>query len=216
MIRVLLADDHELMRKGLRELLSDHTFYEVCGEAANGREAVELVRRLDPDVVVMDITMPELNGLEATRQIRKHFPRTEVLVYTLHESEKLVRDVFAAGARGYILKSDAARNLITALEAVSQHRLHFTSGIAETVMEGYLKGAAPAKEVETASNALSDREREVMQLLAEGKSNKEVAVALGISLRTVETHRAAIFRKRGFHSISELVLYAVRNQMINP
>ncbi len=211
--RILIVDDHLVVRKGVGALVEGRPDWEVCGDAATGREAVAAAARLKPDIVVMDISMPEMNGLEATRQILKHSPKTEVLILSMHESEQIVRDVLASGARGYVLKSDAGNDLMAALEALRQHRLFFTSKIAETVLRGYLtspihveRGISPGQ--------LSPREREIVQLLAEGKSNKEVADILGISVKTVETHRARIMGKLDLHSISDLVRYAIRNNVI--
>jgi DNA-binding NarL/FixJ family response regulator len=163
----------------------------------------------------MDISMPDLNGLEATRQILKDRPRTEVLILSMHESEQIVRDVLASGARGYILKSDAGDDLVSALEALQQHKLFFTSNVAEVVLHGYLKGSGTERAPETRnSGLLTSREREIVQLLAEGWSNKEAAATLHISIKTVETHRARIMAKLDLHSISDLVRYAIRNRII--
>jgi DNA-binding NarL/FixJ family response regulator len=216
MIRILLADDHDIMRRGLRNLLETHPGWEVCGEAANGREAVKLARELKPDIVVLDLSMPELNGLEATRQIRKELPQTEVLIFTMHDTEQLVREVLAAGARGYVLKSDAGRYLISGIEAVAQHKPFFTSTVAETILDGYLKVGSGQGVPVSAVNPLTPREREIVQLLAEGRTNKEVASALSISVKTVETHRRAIMSKLGIGSIVELVHFAIRNKLVTP
>lgn len=210
--RILLVDDHEIIRKGLRSVLEARRDWEIIGEATTGRDAVKKVEELKPDVVVMDISMPEMNGLEAVRQIVKLVPRTEVLVLTMHESEDLVREVLEAGARGYLLKSDASRQLISAIEALRVHRPFLTSKVNEVVLMGYL-GRKPLKG-ETSGGRLTPREREIMQLLAEGKTNKEVATTLSISVKTAETHRTNIMRKLELHSISELVRYAVRNHII--
>lgn len=212
--RVLVADDHLVVRKGMGAIISGRPDWEVCGEAATGREAVAAAAKLHPDVVVMDISMPDLNGLEATRQILKNRPRTEVLILSMHESEQIVRDVLASGARGYVLKSDAGNDLVLALEALRQHKLYFTSNVAEVVLRGYLKGGTERASETQNSGILTSREREIVQLLAEGWSNKEVAAALHISIKTVETHRARIMAKLDLHSISELVRYAIRNQII--
>lgn len=215
MTRILLADDHDVVRAGLREMLNAREGWEVCGEAANGRAAVELALRLKPDVAVLDLTMPELNGLEATRQIRKELPQTEVLIFTMHETEQLIREVLAAGARGYVLKSDAGRHLISAIDALAHHKPFFTAAVSEALLDAYLKTASKQADG-SAFGLLTDREREIVQLLAEGKSNKEVATALSISVKTVETHRATVMRKLGINSIVELVHYAVRNHLIEP
>ncbi|HEY7697984.1 MAG TPA: response regulator transcription factor [Vicinamibacteria bacterium] len=210
--RILLVDDHEIIRKGLRSVLEARKDWEIVGEATTGRDAVKKVEELKPDVVVMDISMPELNGLEAVRQIVKLSPRTEVLVLTMHESEDLVREVLEAGARGYLLKSDASRQLISAVEALRIHRPYLTSRVNEVVLTGYL-GGKPLKG-ETSGGKLTPREREIVQLLAEGLTNKEVATMLHISVKTAETHRTNIMRKLDLHSVSELVRYAVRNHII--
>jgi DNA-binding NarL/FixJ family response regulator len=181
-----------------------------------GREAVEKTKKLRPDVVVMDIAMPELNGLEATRQILKAAPRTGVLILTMHESEQLVREVLEAGAQGYVLKSDAGRDLVAAVEALSRHKVFFTSSVAKIVLEGYRKMGSQADASGEPPSLLSPREREIIQLLAEGKSNNEVAEALYISAKTVETHRAHIMEKLNLHSITELVRYAIRNKIVEP
>ncbi|MBI2821008.1 MAG: response regulator transcription factor [Acidobacteria bacterium] len=215
-VRILVADDHEVVRHGIRVLLEAEPGWDVCATAVTGREAVRKAEELKPDVVVMDISMPELNGLEATRQIVKLVPRTEVLILTMHDSEDLVREVLDAGARGYVLKSDAGRNLVAAVNALCQHKPFFTSKVSELVLQGYLKrGSRPAAK-ELPRSRLTPREREIVQLLSEGKSNKEIAVALGISVKTAETHRANIMNKLGLHSVTDLVRYAVRNKMVEP
>ena len=210
MTKILLADDHDVMRRGLRELLETHDGWKVVGEANTGKQAVELAGKTKPDVAVLDLTMPELDGLEATRQIKKALPKCEVLIFTMHDNEKLIRDVLAAGALGYVLKSDAARHLVNAIEAVSQHKPFFSAKVSETVLEGYLHPA------ELVAGKLTPRELEIVTLLAEGQSNKELADTLGLSIKTVETHRAAVMRKMEFKSFAELVRYAVRNKLIQP
>ena len=212
-LRIHLADDHKVVRQGTRALLSTVPEWEIVGEADNGREAVSLTSELKPDIVILDIGMPELNGLDATRQIKKKLPDTEVLIFTGQETEELVHDVFDSGARSYIMKTDAADHLIDALKALSEHKHFFTSRISEIVFARYIQGK---KTVEGApeKSRITDREREIVQLLAEGKSSKEIATILGISVRTVETHRAAIMKKLGLKSFSELIRYAVRNKII--
>jgi len=212
-LRILLADDHKVVRQGTRALLSTVPEWKIVGEADNGRDAVSLTAELKPDIVILDIGMPELNGLDATRQIKKKSPETEVLIFTGQETEELVHDVFDSGARSYIMKTDAADHLIDAIKALSEHKHFFTSRISEIVFARYIqeKGTlegAPEK------SRITDREREIVQLLAEGKSSKEIATILGISVRTVETHRAAIMKKLGLKSFSELIRYAVRNKII--
>jgi DNA-binding NarL/FixJ family response regulator len=214
-VRILIADDHEIVRRGLRALLESQPGWEVAGEAITGRQAVEATKRLLPDLVIMDITMPEMNGLEATRQIRRAVPKTEILILSVHDSEQLVREVLEAGARGYVLKSDAGRDLITAVETLCQHKPFFTAKVSEIMLDGFLKGGVndPGR---VAPSTLTTREREIIQLLAEGKSNKEIAELLDISVKTVETHRSHIMEKLNLHSISDLVRYAVRNELIQP
>ena len=213
-MRILVADDHDIIRRGLKQLLTAKPGWEVCAEAKNGREAVTLAGQHKPEVVVMDISMPELNGLEAARQIKKQLPKTEVVILTLHFSDQLVHDIVEAGARAYIMKSDADRDLVAAVEAVSHRRSFFTPKAAEMVLNGFRKRNAAPEAPQEYRNRLTPREREIVQLLAEGKSSKEVAAALGISVKTAETHRANIMRKLEIHSVSELVLYAVKNQII--
>jgi len=212
-LRILLADDHKVVRQGTRALLSTVPEWEIVGEADNGRDAVSLTSELKPDIVILDIGMPELNGLDATRQIKKKLPDTEVLIFTGQETEELVHDVFDSGARSYIMKTDAADHLIDALKALSEHKHFFTSRISEIVFARYIQGK---KTVEGApeKSRITDREREIVQLLGEGKSSKEIAIILGISVRTVETHRAAIMKKLGLKSFSALIRYAVRNKII--
>ena len=209
MTRILVADDHDMMRRGLRDLLeSERDDWQVCGEAASGREAVAMAIRLRPDIAVLDLSMPDLNGLEATRQIRRHLPTIEILIYTMHETDQLVRDVLYSGARGYLLKSDAKHSLLAAIESLSVHRPFFTAKVSETLLESYLTKAG------TAENVLSSRERGVIQLIAEGNSNKQIANILNISVKTVETHRAAAMRKLNLTSAAALVRYAIRNKII--
>ncbi|TMA26329.1 MAG: response regulator transcription factor [Deltaproteobacteria bacterium] len=212
-VRIVIADDHEVVRKGLRSLLEEQHDVEIVGEASNGREAVDKVAVLKPDVVVLDIGMPELNGLEATRQIVKATPRTEVLILTVFETEEVIREVLRAGARGYVLKSDAGRLLVSAIEAVSAHKPFFTSRVSELVLAGFLSGES-RPESDSSGLPLTPREREVLQLLAEGKTNKDVAAALGIGLKTVETHRMNLMSKLGLHSVVDLVRYAIRNGIV--
>jgi DNA-binding NarL/FixJ family response regulator len=208
-LRVLVADDHEIVRAGVSSLLGNEPDCEVCGEAVSGRQAVTLAHQLKPDVVVMDITMPELGGLEAARQILKDLPSIQILILSAHHSTELVREILDAGARGYVLKSDAGKELTAAVRALRQGETFFTSEIAQIALRAYLNK-------EHVDAALTPREREVLQLLVEGESNKEAASALKISVMTVETHRANIMHKLGLHSIAELVHYAVRHKMIRP
>jgi DNA-binding NarL/FixJ family response regulator len=213
MLRILLADDHDIVRRGLKDLLEQQVGWQVCAEAANGREAVEFALQHRPQVAVIDLSMPELNGLEATRRIRQSLPDTEVLIFTMHESEELIREVLGAGARGYLLKSDAVRQLIPAVESLSQKKPYFAGRVSEVVLDGFLKGGQITLEGPTAER-LTSREREVVQLLAEGKSNKQIARLLDLSVKTVETHRTAAMRKLELNSLPDLVRYAVRMQII--
>jgi DNA-binding NarL/FixJ family response regulator len=212
-VRILVADDHDLLRRGVRQLLTSRPGWEVCGEAKTGREVVALAEQLKPDIVVLDISMPDLNGLEAARRIHKLFPKTAILVLTLHFSDQLVRDIVEAGARGYIVKSDADRDLVSAIEALANHRTFFTPRAAEMLLSDFSRLNSEADPRALPRNRLTSREREIVQLLAEGKSSKEIAVALGISVKTAETHRANIMRKLELHSVSEVVRYAIKNQL---
>src|SRR5712691_9417546 len=201
-LRILVVDDHAVVRRGVRSLLESHEGWEVCGEATTGRDAVAQSLRLRPDVVVMDLSLPELNGLDATRQILKDSPRTEILVLTMHHSEELARDVLQAGARGYVLKSDADQSLIAAVESLRQHKPFLTSKVTEFVLDDYIR-RSDASDEGAPKDAVTPREREIIQLLAEGHSNKETASLLGISVKTVEAHRANIMRKLHLRSISD-------------
>ena len=212
-LRMLVADDHEIVRKGLRSILEAQPGRQVAAEASDGREAVDKAKQLKPDVTVMDIGMPALNGLEAARQILKHDVRAKILILTMHESDPLIREVLDAGARGYVLKTDASRDLVAAVNAIRSNKTFFTAKVAQIVLDGYLD-KKPKKEVQSAQSRLTPRQREIVQLLAEGKSSKEVAVALNLSVKTAETHRANIMRRLDCHSVSELVRYAVRNNII--
>jgi DNA-binding NarL/FixJ family response regulator len=212
-LRILVADDHEVARRGVRALLESHPGWEVCGEAADGREAVNLASRLKPDVALLDIGMPSLNGLDATRQILAAEPNIRVMILTMHDSEQVVREVLAAGAVGFLLKSDAGRDLVAAVEALQHRRTFFTTKVAQLVLEGYLHPAAEGGQ--SFRSVLTPREREVIQLLAEGKTTKEVASALNLSVKTAETHRTNLMRKLDLHSVVDLTLYAVRNGIVH-
>src|ERR1700686_867061 len=216
--RILLADDHEVVRTGLRALLEEQPGWEVVAEAVDGRDAVDKASKLKPDAVVIDIAMPSLNGLEAVRQIIKAVPSTKVLVLTMYDSDPLIQQVLQAGARGYLLKSDAGRDLVSAIDALRRNKTFFTPKVSQMVLEGYL--GRPTKENEGEGNRknglrLTARQKQILQLLAEGKSSKEVAVALSISVKTAETHRANIMRRLDYHSVADLVRYAVRNEIID-
>lgn len=219
MLRILIADDHELARNGIRALLESHPGWEVCGEAKDGRETVELAAGLRPDIVLLDIGMPNLNGLEAARQILTISPEVAILILTMHDSDNVVREVLRAGARGYLLKSDAGRDLVAAVEALQLQRTFFTTRVSQMVLDGYLDRQTRnlgviGKNDDRTENSLTSREREVIQLLAEGKTSKEVAVTLKLSVKTAETHRTNLMRKLGLHSVADLTRYAVRNGIV--
>jgi DNA-binding NarL/FixJ family response regulator len=210
-LRILIADDHEVVRKGIKSVLEGHEGWQICGEAENGRDAVTKAQSLKPDIVILDVGMPVLNGLEATRQILKNRVSTKVLVLSVHETEQLVQQVLEAGAQGYLFKSDAGRDLVNAVDSLAQNKTFFTSKVAQFVLDTFLgKRSAP----ECGAATLTTREREVIQLLAEGNVTKEVAVALKLSVKTAETHRSNLMKKPDLHSMSELVLYAVRNNIV--
>jgi len=217
-LRILIADDHDLMRRGVRTLLEAHPGWEICAEAATGREAVAKAEELKPDIVILDISMPDLNGLEAARRIRSASPNTEILILSVHYSDQLIRELLEAGVRGYIIKSDSDRDLIIAVETLANHKPFFTPRATEVILGNLNMGGSPtrAQVPATLRERLTSREREIVQLLAEGKSSKEVASSLCISVKTAETHRANIMRKLQLHTVTELVRYAVRNQIIEP
>lgn len=210
-VRLLIADDHEVVRQGVRAVLERQSGWTVCGEASTGREAVAQAIALQPDVVVLDVSMPGLNGLEATRQIRHAVP-AKILILTVHESDQVVTEVLDAGAHGYVLKADAGRKLVEAIRALLRHQEFFTERVlAVAARRAGSRGPAPAR-----AERLTSRQREVLQLLTEGKSNKEIGTALGMTTKTAETHRAQIMAKLNLHSMSELVRYAIRNHIIEP
>jgi DNA-binding NarL/FixJ family response regulator len=214
-LRIVIADDHEVVRQGVRAVLEAQPGWRVTAEAETGRSAVEVVLQHRPDVAVMDITMPGLNGLEATRQILRVAPELQILILSLHDSEQLVREVLASGARGYLLKSDASRDLVTAVDALSRRQTFFSSRISEVVLRGYLKGVSLFAGTETPeAGQLTPREAEIVRLLTIGNSNKQVAYQLQISAKTVETHRRRIMDKLQLGSIADLVRYAIRHRMI--
>lgn len=212
-IRLLLADDHEIVRRGVRAVLElEQPNWIVIGEAIDGREAVLLAKKFRPDIVVMDISMPDLNGLEAIKQIRIASPKSLILALTIHSSEELMQQVIRAGAHGYLLKSDAARDLVAAVHSVLAGKPFFTARAAKLVLSGFLN----ASHARTSQQpGLSAREREVIQLIAEGKSTKEIAVALGVSVHTAETHRAKVMQKLELTSIAGLTRYAIRNRIVD-
>jgi DNA-binding NarL/FixJ family response regulator len=214
-LRILLADDHEIVRRGLCALLQRHEGWEICGEATDGREVVEKAKELKPDVVILDIGMPNLNGLDATRRLLQHDPNFKVIVLTITDADQVISEALDAGARGFVLKSDAARDLVAAVEALQSRRMFFTPRVNDLLLAGFLeKGHAISRNQPPQLPSLTPREREITQLLAEGKSSKEVAVALNLSTKTVETHRSNIMRKLNLHSIRDLVVYAIKNRII--
>lgn len=213
-INILIVDDHEFIRQGLRAVIEKQPGWEVVAEAGNGREAIALAEQHEPDVVVMDVSMPDLNGLEATAQLIRSRPQTKVLVLSMHDSEQIIREVLACGARGYILKSDAGRDLVTAIDTLTEGRPFFTPKVSEVLLSGYLRqGESGRAEGNEDTSPLTVREREILQLLADGKSNKEIAGGLNISARTVETHRRNLMSKLNLHSIADVVRYAVKNRL---
>jgi len=212
-LRILIADDHGLVRRGAREILDSRRGWRVVGEATNGLEAVQKAKELKPDVAVVDIGMPEVDGVEVARQIREAIPDTKVLVLTMHESDQMVRRALDAGASGYLLKSDLTDCLTKAVKAVSEGKRFLTPRVSEIVLEGFLKTGSRHQEGR-AGPRTTPRELEIIRLLAEGKSNKEVAALLGITVRTVETHRAKIMLKLGLHSLAELIHYALRHGIV--
>ena len=215
-VRILVADDHDVVREGLKTLLAARPDFEVCGEAATGREAVALALQLKPHLVVLDFSMPELNGLEATRQIREALPNTEVLILTMHDSETLARGVLAAGARGFVLKTHAKLELLAAVDALVQHRPYFAGAVSPHALDQFLNRDQHPPQPSAPADRLTPREREVVQLIAEGLTSKDIARRLGISVKTADAHRANIMRKLDVHSVSEVVLYAVRNLIVLP
>ncbi|MCU1320741.1 MAG: two component transcriptional regulator, LuxR family [Acidobacteriaceae bacterium] len=214
-LTILIADDHHLIRRGVRDLLATRDGWRVVGEASNGADAVEQALNLQPDIAILDFSMPELNGAAVAAQIAERSPRTGVVVLTMHDSEQVIREVLQAGARGMVLKSDADRDLLGAVEAVADNRHFFTPRVAEMVLGGYLTGnkAFPLK-LKSSAAQLTEREREVMRLLASGMTSKKAAAELKISIRTVESHRININRKLEFSSIADLVRYAIRNGIV--
>ena len=210
MVRILLADDHDVVRSGLRHIIAAQPNWQVVAEAGDGKEAVQKALDTKPDVAVIDYSLPLISGLEATRQIRAALPQTEVLIFTMHDTDAFVEELLKAGARGYVLKTDARSHLIGAIEALAAHELYFTAKVSEALLGSFLSHHAQDR------SALTHRERSVVQLIAEGYTNKQIGGLLDISLKTVETHRAAIMRKLNLSSSTELVRYAIRNQIVEP
>jgi DNA-binding NarL/FixJ family response regulator len=214
-LRILLADDHEIVRRGLCALLQRHEGWEICGEATDGREVLEKAKQLNPDVVIVDIGMPNLNGLDATRRLLQQDPNSKVIVLTVTDADQVIREALDAGARGFVLKSDAARDLVTAIEALQSKRMFFTPRVNDLLLAGFLeKGHTVSRSQPPTLPTLTAREREITQLLAEGRSSKEAASLLNLSTKTVETHRSNIMRKLSLHSIRDLVVYAIKNKII--
>ena len=212
-LRIFIADDHLALQEGVRTIIEQQPGWKVCGTAITGREAVESARKLSPDIVVLDLVMPELNGLEVLRQIKRFLPQTEVLIFTAHFEEELIRQAFRAGARSFIMKTEPLSSLVEGIRSLAEHKPFFTNKVSEVLFSRLVD--APEHDGNSKSaHRLSMREREIVQLLAEGKSNKDVAAALGISVRTAEAHRASVLRKLGIDSIADLVRYAVRSGII--
>ncbi len=207
--RILLADDHAVVRQGFKMILSAQPDMEIVGEAGNGRDAVELCEKLQPDVVVMDVAMPELNGIEATRRLTAASPRTRVLALSMHKDSVYVREILRAGARGYLLKDAIAGDLLSAVRAVARGDGYLSPGVSDAVLDDY------RRHVTNPIDLLSSREREVLQMIAEGKTNKEIATVLNLSVYTVDAHRGRIMEKLNLHSVNELVRFAVRNGLID-
>ena len=208
MLKILIADDHEVVRFGLCQVLEAQPNWSVVAEAADGKEAVAKALETKPDVCIVDYSLPMMKGLGVTRQIRARVPKSEILIFTMHENEVLVQELLKAGAKGYLLKSDARTHLIEAVASLANHRPYFTPKVSEAVLDTYL--ARPEK----AMSVITNRERTVLQLIAEGHTSKEVARILNIGLKTVDTHRASIMRKLQITSAAGLVRYAVRNKII--
>ena len=210
MTRILIADDHDVVRSGLRSILETHPDWEVVAEAADGKEAIAKAVETKPDVAVIDYALPLINGIEVTRQIRRRLPRTEILIFTMHDNEALIGEVLSAGARGFLLKSDAKRHLLEAIETLAAHKPFFSNKVSEFLLKSHLQRPSRSPSI------LTPREREIVQLIAEGHSNKQIAGILNLSLKTVETHRAHVMRKLNLSSAAELVRYAVRNKIVEP
>jgi DNA-binding NarL/FixJ family response regulator len=206
-IRILVADDHPLVRQGICALVKSHPDWEICGEATDGRQAVQMVKELKPHIAILDIAMPNLNGLEATREILNDNPDQKVLILTVNDSEQLMREVLSAGARGFVLKSDAGRDLIKAVESLQRRGTFYTARVRD-LLENYF---APFK----VRPVLTDREQQVLRLIAEGKTTRQIAESLGCTVKTAETHRTNFMRKLNLHSVTEVVLYAIRNGIIH-
>jgi len=210
MLRILIADDHDIIRQGLRKVLQSHSDWEVVAEAADGKDAISMSLQTKPDVAVLDYSMPLINGVEATRQIRERLPKTEVLIFSIHDEGVVITELLKAGARAYVLKSDFKGDLINAVESLAAHKPFFTSRVSEALLDAFL--ARPMQE----ASALCDEERNIVELIAEGYTNKEIANALNIALKTVETRRSVLMKKLGLSSSADVVRYAIRNGLVVP
>jgi DNA-binding NarL/FixJ family response regulator len=208
--RIVIADDHDAVRQGVKSFVESHEQWRVVAEASDGHEALKAIRETQPDIAILDYSLPLMNGLELTRAIKRELPHTEVLIYTMHDREDVLMALLRAGARGYILKSDTHRHLMAAIEALSMRRPYFSGKISETLLDRFLESHTE----EESTTALTPREREIVQLIAEGKINKEIGTILDISVKTVETHRAAAMHKLKLRTTAELVRYAVRNNIV--
>jgi DNA-binding NarL/FixJ family response regulator len=211
-LRILVADDHDLMRRGIKTVIDSRKGWEICGEALTGTQAIAKAEELKPDVAILDISMPEMNGLEAAKRIRKASPKTEILMLSMHYSDQIIRDVMDAGIKGYVVKSDSGRDLSAALEHLSVKKPFYSGCVSEVIANPPRTDAG--SDAKKPATRVTSRESEIIQILSEGMSSKEVAVKLNISVKTVETHRANIMRKLELHTVSELVRYAIRNQII--
>lgn len=207
--RIIIVDDHDAIRRGVRQLLETTPYYQVVGEAADGRQGLELAKEARPDIAILDYSIPELNGLDLSHALKREFPKIEILLYTMHDREEIIMEILRAGVRGFVLKSEAERHLVAALDALSIHRSYFSGAISDALLDQFLESKPHA----TASS-LTHREREVVQQVAEGRINKEIAQRLNISVKTVETHRASAMHKLKLRTTADLVRYAVRNQLI--
>ncbi len=216
-LRILIADDHDLMRRGLRQILLTHSGWEICAEAHTGTEAVAKAQQMKPEVAILDISMPELDGLSAARQILKESPATEILILSMHYSDQLISDIIEAGVRGFVVKSDSDRDLVLAVEALANHKPFFTAHATEVMLSRV--GASTSSQVEETAapiDRLTSREREIVRLIAQGSSSAEAAAVLKVTAKIVDTHRANIMRKLNLHTVTDLVRYALRNKIIEP
>jgi len=207
--RIIIVDDHDAIRRGVRQLLESKPYFQVVGEAADGRAGLEVARETHPDIAILDYSIPELNGLDLSHALKREFPRIEILLYTMHDREEIIIEVLRAGVRGFVLKSDAEKHLLAALDALSIRRPYFSGAISDTLLDQFLDSKP-----HPLASSLTHREREVVQQVAEGRINKEIAQRLNISVKTVETHRASAMRKLKLRTTADLVRYAVRNQLI--